>query len=133
MISIIQDSGDTVKCMTSKRRSIVYFMRHSLYFVIISSTGEPEAILNLQLEFMYLQILVILTGRVHDIFASNQSKDIRDLLGPETTRLLHSSCSTDCTSPYIAFQCVQAFSMPFEFRNDINQLTKKCVESSGSA
>lgn len=133
VISIIHDSGDMIKCIKSKHRKIVYFIRNSLYFIIVTSTNELDAVLSLQLEFMYSQILVILTSRVHDILENNSSKDIRDLLGPETTRLLHATCPSDITSPYIAFQCVKSFAMANDFRNDLNQYIKRCVENSNSA
>jgi vacuolar fusion protein MON1 len=133
IISIVQDSGDSIKCIRSKRRKIVYFLRGSLYFVAISSTNEPEAVLSSQLEFMYSQILLVLTARVHDILENNSSRDLRDLLGPETTRILHASCKNDMTSPYISFQCMRSFPMLSDLRKDINQALLECVDRSGSA
>lgn len=132
IISIVQDSGDQLKCIRSKRRTIVYFLRNSLYFVSISSTSELEAVLSCQLEFMYSQILLVLTARVHDVLENNSSRDIRDLLGPESTRILHASCENDMTSPYISFQCVKSFPMQFDVRKEVNQSLYECVDRSGS-
>ena len=49
----MQDSGDSMRCIRAGRRKIVYTVKNELYFVAIASTGEPEAILGKQLEFMY--------------------------------------------------------------------------------
>lgn len=133
VVSIANDSGDNIHCIRSNKRKIIYFIRKSLYFVSISSTGESEAILKQQLEFMYFIILLILTSKVHSVLEGNSSKDIRDLLGPETTSLLQASCSTDICSPHIAFQCVQPFVIPSDLRTKLNDSLKNCVETSGSA
>jgi len=84
--SIVKDSGDTLRCINAGKRRIVYVVRESLIFVNISSTGEPEVVLCKQLEFAYSQILFILTSAVHNVLKVNASKDLRDLLGPDTTR-----------------------------------------------
>ena len=111
----------------------MYFIRKSLYFVCVSSTGEPEGILSKQLEFMYNQILLILTSKVHDILSLNSSKDLRDLLGYDTTRLMHAACESDLTPPSIAFDCVRGFPMPKSLREELLENLHRCVESSGSA
>ena len=88
LFSIIQDAGDTMKCIAAGKRKIVYFVRDTLFFVNISSTGEPDVVLLKQLEFTYSQILLILTSRVHQVLEKNSSKDLRDLLGLDSTRLM---------------------------------------------
>ena len=42
IFSLVQDAGDSLKCLKAGNRKIVYFIRNSLYFVSISSTGEPD-------------------------------------------------------------------------------------------
>eukprot|EP01035_Chromulina_nebulosa_P020468 gene20468-26558_t len=134
IVSIVNDSGDNIRCIkTSNRRKILYFIRKSLYFIIISSTGENEAILQQQLEFMYSQILLILTTKVHEVLKLNSSKDLRDLLGPETTRWLHNSCVNDIVSSEIAFTCLKAYQLPYDLRSEITYHLRNCVDNSGSA
>lgn len=48
-----------------------------LHGTLLSTTGEPEAVLRQQLEFIYYQIIFVLTSKVHDILRKNPSKDIR--------------------------------------------------------
>ena len=61
-------------CIKAGNRKIVYFIRDNLYFIIISSLNEPELILNMQLQFMYSLILMILTFKVHDLLNYNSKK-----------------------------------------------------------
>lgn len=132
VISIVNDSNDKIQCIRSKKRKIVYFLRNSLYFISISSTGEPEAILKLHLEFLYHQILLILTSQVQNVLENNSSKDIRDLLGPETNRLFQAACMTDIITPCIAFQCVKSYCLSKELRDEINAILRLCVDNSGA-
>lgn len=85
VISIILDSGDSIKCIRAGKRKIVYFIKNSLYFVSMSSTNESELILMKQLSFIYNQILLVLTAKVHDVLTNNPSADIRQLLGSVLT------------------------------------------------
>ena len=96
-------------------------------------TGEPECVLCKQLEFMYSQILLVLTSKVHEILRNNSSKDLRDLLGYDTTRLMDSACLSDLCPTSIAFQSVRGFPMEKTLREDILLHLQNCVERSGAA
>jgi hypothetical protein len=61
--SIVEDSGDNLRCIRAGKTRILYMIRHSLYFVAVSSK-ESEAALLVQLQFLYSQILFILTAKV---------------------------------------------------------------------
>jgi vacuolar fusion protein MON1 len=99
----------------------------------VSSTGEPEAVLVKQLQFMYTQILLVLTAKVHEVLRNNFSKDIRDLLGSETTRLMQASCRHDITSPCIAYSAVRGMVMDRELRAEVMRYVQHCVVTSGAA
>jgi hypothetical protein len=133
VVSIVEDSGDEIKCIKAGKRRIVYFIKHSFYFICVSSTGEPEAILYKQLEFMHNQILLVLSSKVHDMLRSNQSKDIRDLLGSDTTRWMNAACESDLTPLCIAFEAVKGFTMDKELRSEISSYLQTCVDNSGAA
>ena len=77
LLPVVRGQGDSLRCIKAGRRRIVCFVRQGLFFVSVSSTGEPEAILAKQLDFMYSQVLLILTDRVHHILAEDSSKDLR--------------------------------------------------------
>ena len=131
--SIIQDAGDTIKSITAGNRKIVYFVRESLFFVSMSSTREPEAVMYKQLEFAYSQILLILTSKVHSVLQNNASKDLRDLLGPDTTRLMKATCTSNVTPENIAFDAIKSLPMGADLRNEIIAYMKLCVEDSNAA
>ena len=131
--AVVQDSGDELKCIKAGKRRIVYFIRNYLYFVSISSTGEPEAILCKQLEFLYSQILLVLTSQVHNVLKNNSSKDLRDLLGSDSKRLMDAACQYEITPTGIAFEAVEIYSINKALRDEIIMYLKNCVNNSGAA
>lgn len=133
VISMVQDSGDELVCIKAGNRKFVYYIKESLYFICISSTDEPESILKLQLEFMYKQILLILTAKVHDVLKNNSSKDLRDLLGLDTTRLMNAACHADLAPISISFEAAKGFVMDKDLRDEISLQLKNCVINSGAA
>lgn len=133
VISMVQDSGDELVCIKAGNRKFVYFIKESLYFICISSTDEPESILKLQLEFMYKQVLLILTSKVHDVLKNNSSKDLRDLLGLDTTRLMNAACHADLTPISISFEAAKGFIMDKDLRDEVSFHLKNCVINSGAA
>lgn len=62
--SIVQDSGDQIRCIKAGSTKIIYMFQKSLYFASVSSSEESEAALTAQLYFLYNQILFILTSKV---------------------------------------------------------------------
>ena len=133
VISIAVDSGDYIRCIRAGDRNIVYMLRGSLYFVSISSTNEPEIVLLKQLHFIYQQILLVLTSKVHEVFRSNPSSDIRQLLGPDTTRLMHAACDDELAPTSVVFESIDSVIMPDKLRDDIVEYLKFCVEKSSAA
>lgn len=132
IVSIVDNTGDRIVCISAKKRRIVWFLRNSLYFVSISTSDEPEAVLSAQLEFMYNQITFVLTSKVHEVLRLNPSKDIRDLLGYDTIKQMHLSCSENSTPAYVAFRAVTAFVCAADLRLMIQIALKSCVDVSGS-
>ena len=62
--SIAIDSGDEIQCMEMGDKKIVFLLKQNIYFVNISSTGEPEAVLYSQLVFAHGLILLMLTSKI---------------------------------------------------------------------
>ena len=135
--------------MNTGSRRIVYFIKESLYFVAVSSTGmislvlntfvllcfikgEPEAVLRQQLTFIYYQIIFVLTSKVHDILKSNPSKDLRDLLGTDTKRLMHASCTDELAYPPIVFNSVKGFALDGNARAMLLGMLRQCLNQSNA-
>lgn len=53
---------------TSRMRT---FWTQKAYLFFFYKTGEPEIVLSKQLEFLYRQILLVLTSKVHEILRSD--------------------------------------------------------------
>ena len=132
IMSIVIDSGDSLKCIMAGKRKIMFLVRKSLYFVCMSSSNEPEVVLIAQLNFLYNQVLFILTSKIHDVLTSNPSADIRQLLGSDSTKLLNSACSDDVVDASIVFESIKSFVCSKELRDDILFHLKYCVEKSGA-
>jgi hypothetical protein len=132
IFSIVRDTGDTIHCINAGRRKIVYLAREALLFVSISSTGEPDVVLLRELEFMYSQVLLILTSKVHSVLQLNASKDLRDLLGPDTTRLMSATCKSDVTSESIVFGALRSLPLTVDLRSEIASELTACVTESAA-
>ena len=133
VFSIVKESGDTLKCISAGRRKILYFVRGTLYFVGISSTGEPDAVLCKQLEFTYCQILLILTSKVHHVLKNNSSRDLRSLLGADSMKLMKTTNRSDIVAKTIAFDSLEALPMHSILRYKILSHLKYCMEISNAA
>jgi hypothetical protein len=133
VISIVMDSGDVLKVIKSGSRRIIYLIKNSIYLISVSSTEEPEVVIVKQLEFLYNQILLMLTSKAQLILKNNPSADLRQLLGTDTTRIMNSVCENDITPNFIAFNAVKSFTCQKELRDEISFQFKYCVEISGAA
>ncbi|CAE7473976.1 apg-13, partial [Symbiodinium microadriaticum] len=105
----------------------------SLYFVAVSSSGEPEVVLRQQLEFVHNQILFILTSQIQDILKANPSRDIRELMGSDTSRLIDATCKANVTPPYIVFSSLRGFSLDTGLRYQLLHQLKCSLRGANAA
>ncbi|KAG8951703.1 Vacuolar fusion protein mon1 [Tulasnella sp. 424] len=90
IISIYADDGDKIRCLNAGSTRITFLLRPPLYYVCVSSWGEPESVTRLHLEYLHLQILSVVTGsQLARIFEKRTNFDLRRLLDG-TERFLHS-------------------------------------------
>jgi hypothetical protein len=105
-------------------------------------------VLRQQLEFIHNQILFVLTSRVcffshsnnifqsaqvHDILASNPSKDVRELLGADTNRLVLAGCRDDVAPPCVVFKATRGFYMERDQRSALTEHLKVALLRSNAA
>ena len=134
MASVAQDvTGDDLCSIKMGAHRVVYVLRGALYFVAVSSAGEPEAVLQKQLEFLHNQVLFVLTSKVHDVLRINAAKDIRELLGYDSMKLIHESCKDAVTPACIAFTAVTGLVCAPDLREDVVAHLRRCVGRSGAA
>ena len=132
VISIALSSGDVLKSISAGNHSIVFLLRESLYFVLVSSSLEPESILMHELEFLYQQIIFILTKKVHNVLENNPSVDLRNLLGSDSDRILNSASGDSISNIAVSFQSVPVFFCNKAVREEIHMYLKTVVEGSGA-
>ncbi|KAJ7069644.1 trafficking protein Mon1-domain-containing protein [Mycena amicta] len=86
LISVYIDDGDKIKCINAGNTRITFVLRPPLYYVCVSSWGEPESIARSHLEYLHLQILSIVTAaQLRRVFERRTNFDLRRLLnGAET-------------------------------------------------
>lgn len=133
VISIVEDSGDTLHCIRTGKNSIVYFLKDSLYFIIIAETHEPELVLRKQMEFVYQQIILVLTNKVHHLLKTNPSRDVRDLIGVDTSKLMLAAAPRDICPPCIAFHAISGVVIDENLRTEFSVNLKWCLEQSNAA
>lgn len=66
--------------MVAGKTKFVFLNRNCLYLLAICSTNEPIELIQAQLEYIYSQIVFLLTSKFEDLFISNASYDLRNLL-----------------------------------------------------
>lgn len=117
-------------------RQFVFLLRQELIFMVVSNTREPEPFLRLQLEYLYHQIVFLLTSpRITHCFAVNPAYDLRELLGG-THRIL--SGIADMASPTrdslgsLMTSAAQALPLDPTLRHDLAQaLVNICASTPG--
>lgn len=95
-----------------------------LLFVAVSKTEEPESELFLQLEFLYKQIIMLLTEKVIEILRSRSSFDLRNLLGG-TNNVLYSLIHVMSRGLSFSLKSVRCLNLPRQIRTQIGELLLK--------
>ncbi|KAL8262987.1 hypothetical protein R6Q59_024336 [Mikania micrantha] len=81
IISFVENGGDRVKLVRAGKHQVVFLVKGPIYLVCISCTEEPYESLRGQLEFLYGQMILILTRSVDRCFEKNPKFDMTPLLG----------------------------------------------------
>ncbi|KAH9922852.1 trafficking protein Mon1-domain-containing protein [Epithele typhae] len=82
LISIFLDDNDKLRSINSRDLHIVFLLRPPLYYVCVSSWGEPESVARFHLEYLHLQILSIVSAeQLRRMFEQRRNFDLRRLLG----------------------------------------------------
>ncbi|KAE8729496.1 class III HD-Zip family protein [Hibiscus syriacus] len=81
IISFVENGGDHVKLVKAGNHQVVFLVKGPIYIVCISCTEEPLESLKGQLEFIYGQLILILTKSINRCFEKNPKFDMTPLLG----------------------------------------------------
>mmetsp|Transcript_36678 Transcript_36678/g.57594 ORF Transcript_36678/g.57594 Transcript_36678/m.57594 type:complete len:384 (-) Transcript_36678:1034-2185(-) len=72
--------NDELLEINAGRMKVVFLQKGPWFFVSLSHTSEPTLLLHQQLEFLYNQILFLLTAGVQNVYKNKPSYDLRNLL-----------------------------------------------------
>lgn len=82
LVAFVQDAeGNKMQCIVAGDHRFVFLVREHLTLVAVASTQETTQQLSIQLNYLYNQILSILTlSRINSVFRQRQNYDLRRLL-----------------------------------------------------
>ncbi|ORY89278.1 vacuolar fusion protein MON1, partial [Leucosporidium creatinivorum] len=85
IISIFADEKDKLRCVLlyvdAGSTKIAFLLKAPLYLVCVSDWGEPESVLRAHLDYLYLQVLSIVTlPQLTSIFSKRSNFDLRRLM-----------------------------------------------------
>ncbi|KAL6303478.1 trafficking protein Mon1-domain-containing protein [Sparassis latifolia] len=81
LVSVFVDDGDKIRCINAGNTRITFLLRPPLYYVCVSSWGEPESVTRFHLEYLHLQILSVISAeQLRRMFERRTNFDLRRLL-----------------------------------------------------
>ncbi|KIK57167.1 hypothetical protein GYMLUDRAFT_61477 [Collybiopsis luxurians FD-317 M1] len=110
LMSVFIDDGDKLKSINAGKTRITFLQRPPLYYVCVSSWGEPESVARSHLEYLHLQIISVVTAaQLKRIFERRGNFDLRRLLGGADTFLttMISRLQLDLAISMSALRCLR--------------------------
>ncbi|KAK4056699.1 Vacuolar fusion protein mon1 [Microbotryomycetes sp. JL221] len=81
IISIFADERDRLRYIDAGKTKIAFVLKPPIYLVVVSDWGEPESILRTHLDYLYLQVLSVIThSQLTSIFSKRSNFDLRRLM-----------------------------------------------------
>ena len=89
LVSFMTQNDDTPRVVLAGNHKIVFLIRGPIYLISVSRTLEPTAHLARQLQFVYTQLVSILTRKgLEHVFKRKHGFDLRNLLGNSGEQVL---------------------------------------------
>ncbi|BGP11298.1 Vacuolar fusion protein mon1 [Rhodotorula toruloides] len=119
IISIFADEGDKIRYVDVGQTKISFLLKPPLYLVVVSSHGEPENILRMHLDYLYLQVLSVVTlAQLQAIFAKRTNFDLRRMM-EGTEPFFDSLVSTLQVSLPMLLSSIEVYRLPTPTREDL--------------
>ncbi|TPX50273.1 hypothetical protein SeLEV6574_g01012 [Synchytrium endobioticum] len=130
ILSFFASDDDTLRCINAGSHKFVFASRGPLYLVAISATGESENQLREQLQYLYNQILFILTAaQLTRIFEQRVNYDLRNLLAG-TENLLDELCNSFSKTASHYLSAINPLRMSHRLRNRIGVIMSNGIPKS---
>jgi len=133
LVSFVADQDDKPRVIFAGKHKIVFLVRGSVYLVMVSQTMEPTSHLARQLQFLYTQLVSILTRKgLEQVFKRRHGFDLRNLLGSSGEQVLsslagsmdadkHMSSLPIHTSLSFVMGAPSCVRLPVAVRNEVNK------------
>ncbi|CAG8553382.1 9388_t:CDS:10, partial [Ambispora gerdemannii] len=119
IVSFFADADDSLRCINAGQHKFVFLLKEPLYLVAVSRTNESESQLRDQLNYMYNQILSVLTSvQLTKIFEQRINFDLRRLLGG-TEIFLDNLATGMSDDPGFMLGSIQCVRMSKELRDKV--------------
>ncbi|GAA5926652.1 guanine nucleotide exchange factor MON1 [Sporobolomyces koalae] len=122
IVSIFADEGDKIRTVDTGNRRITFLLKSPLYLVVSSSWGEPESTLRTHLDYLYLQVLSVVTHtQLQAIFARRSNFDLRRMM-EGTESFFHSLVKSLQTSIPMLTSSIEVYRLDPNVRNEISKV-----------
>ena len=121
--TIFNNNKENLNVISNKKNKIVFLKKGQLIFIALSKKNDCTSLLFSQLEYLYNQLMSILTISFYSKLEDNPSKCLSTMSGTENLfeQIIQYS-SKSFTSLFNAFQVLNYF----EDRNKLNKIAEEC-------
>ncbi|GAA5881996.1 hypothetical protein JCM1840_002092 [Sporobolomyces johnsonii] len=119
IVSIFADEGDKIRYVDVGPTRISLLLKAPLYLVVSSNWGEPESVLRAHLDYLYFQVLSVVTlAQLQSIFSRRSNFDLRRMM-EGTEPFFHSLVDTLQTSIPILTSSIEVYRLDPHLRSEI--------------
>jgi len=121
LVSFVADNDDSIRSIRTEDCMIVFLVKSPLILVGVSSIGQSSSQLTIQLNYIYSQILSVITlAQLNRIFDQRRNYDLRRMLcGSE--RLMTSLSKSMDTDPSYFLSAVRCLPLPSAVRDLVSE------------
>jgi hypothetical protein len=128
LVSFVEEDGDTLRTLVAGKHKYVFQQKGPLVLVMVAKTGESETHMAMQLNYVFNQIVYVLTfAQMQRIFDQQTNFDLRRMLGG-TEKYIDSLLDLFETDPSFFLGAVRCLPLQNSIRDKIGQvlLNSRC-------
>ncbi|GJP42053.1 hypothetical protein CLOM_g1649 [Closterium sp. NIES-68] len=129
LVAYVESTGDHIRSISAGLHQVLFLVRGSFYLVAITDAGEPEPIIERQLDHLHKMLLMLLTSAIERSFLRNPKFDIRPLLGG-TDRLFSALIHSFSWDPASYLSSMRCLRIPAWVRTTVSGAIKTAAAAS---
>eukprot|EP00039_Didymoeca_costata_P020327 m.340869 g.340869 ORF g.340869 m.340869 type:complete len:515 (-) comp19609_c0_seq1:132-1676(-) len=130
LVSFVQEDGDQLRTLVAGKHKFVFQCQGPIILVMVGSMGESEKQMAMQLNYVYNQLIFVLTySQLHRIFDQQINFDLRRMLGG-TEKFIDSLLNMFDSNPSFFLGAVRCLPLPSSVRDKVGQvlLSSRCKD-----